>query len=81
MAQSSVDAARRFYRAIQQAILFLMENPEAGGVQETTQAEYAGMRVWQVPGFRNHLIYYRATADSIEVFRLIHAARDRTNLF
>jgi toxin ParE1/3/4 len=32
--------------------------------------------MWPVPGFRNHLIFYRVTGDAIEVLRVLHAARD-----
>ena len=35
-----------------------------------------GVRVWQVRGFENYLVFYQPTQRGIEVIRLLHAARD-----
>ena len=50
--------------------------PELGQRQEFGRKELAGLRVWQVQGFENYLIFYRPIERGIEVLRVLHAARD-----
>ena len=48
-----------------------------GNVLITRLAADTGERlVSTVPGFENHLIFYRVTEEAIEVFRVLHGARD-----
>jgi toxin ParE1/3/4 len=35
-----------------------------------------GLRLWPVPGFERHLIFYVERADYIDVLRVLHGARD-----
>jgi toxin ParE1/3/4 len=34
------------------------------------------LRVWPVPGFDRHLVFYVERADYIDVLRVLHGARD-----
>jgi hypothetical protein len=33
--------------------------------------------MWPVPDFPDYLVWYQPTSDGIEVFRVLHGARDR----
>jgi toxin ParE1/3/4 len=35
-----------------------------------------GLRMWVVADFENYLVFYFERANSIEVVRILHAARD-----
>ena len=50
--------------------------PELGQRQEFGRNELAELRVWQVQGFENFLVFYRPVERGIEVLRVLHAARD-----
>ena len=50
--------------------------PGMGRRYETDNARLQDLRVWPVKGFPNHLIFYRATPNGIEVVHVLHGARD-----
>ncbi len=54
----------------------LSDTPRIGTHVETANAALTGLRRWRVPGFENHLIFYRVTEEAIEVIRVLHGARD-----
>ena len=39
------------------------------------------MRIWQVKGFRNIIVFYRPRAGAVEIVRVLHGARDFAALF
>ena len=47
-----------------------------GERHESPHPRFAGLRVWRIQGFPNHLIFYRPIDGGIEVVRVLHAARD-----
>jgi toxin ParE1/3/4 len=76
LTQSSLDAASRILAAAETAFERLAEMPGLGVNRPMKDSRLASLRQWPVPGIRNHLIYYRETADGIEVIRVLHGARD-----
>lgn len=69
-------AADRMLRAFSETIQRLAENPELGiGVDELRP----GLRC--KPVRRHYLIFYLATAEELQVLRLLHSARDYGGLF
>ena len=72
----NVDAEFRFYEATEAAFDRLVEMPLIGVRVETSNTALTRLRRWRVPGFENHLIFYRVTDESIEVIRVLHGARD-----
>ncbi|MFC1707767.1 DDE-type integrase/transposase/recombinase [Planctomycetota bacterium] len=36
----------------------------------------AGIRMWSIRGFKNHLIFYRPSPEGLDVVRVLHGARD-----
>jgi toxin ParE1/3/4 len=66
-------AAERFQRAVQDAEQMLLDMPGRGAPRSFRHLQNARMgRV----GVSRHLIFYRPTADGIEVLRILHASRD-----
>lgn len=38
--------------------------------------QLSGIRQYPIRGFKNYLIFYRATESEVEVLRVLHGARD-----
>jgi toxin ParE1/3/4 len=79
--RESPNAAIRFLAAAEATFQRLAAMPELGQRQEFGRKELDGLRVWQVQGFENYLIFYRPFERGIEVFRVLHAARDVAAIF
>jgi toxin ParE1/3/4 len=77
----SFEVAIRFLEAVERTFEFLATNREVGQVCGFANPSATGLRVWPVDGFRNHLVFYRATADGVEIVRVLHGARDFEVLF
>jgi toxin ParE1/3/4 len=67
-------AARPFLEAVDRALAMLLDLPEIGAPRRHGGIE--GLRMWRMRGFDRHLIFYRPTAEGIEVIRVLHASRD-----
>jgi toxin ParE1/3/4 len=70
------EAAARVFDAIEASIRGLVDTPGIGTVWNAQDPRLNGMRVATIKPFRNYLIFFRATDETIEVFRLVHGARD-----
>jgi plasmid stabilization system protein ParE len=68
--------AGEFIDAVDVSLRFLADFPHSGEVVPTRKPEYQGLRLWQIKGFPNHLILFRATEDQVEVFDVFHGSRD-----
>lgn len=76
LAQDNPEVAERFIEATELAFEKLAQTPRMGAVQEFRSPKLNGIRRWAVPGFRNHLIFYRPTKTGVEIVRVIHGAQD-----
>ncbi|MCM2407660.1 hypothetical protein ACOWPH_25525 [Anabaena sp. PCC 7938] len=47
-----------------------------GAVYDIGNPRLMGLRKWAVKGFEKHLIFYLQRDEYIEIVRLIHSARD-----
>jgi toxin ParE1/3/4 len=81
IARHSFNAASRFLDQLEQTLKLLAQNPEYGQLCQFKASAAAGMRVWQVDGFPNHLVFYRAVHDGVHVVRVLHGARDLDSVF
>lgn len=81
IAEDSLDAALRFYDAAERAFERLLSMPEIGATREFERPEFRGLRMWPIPDFPNHLIFYRPTDAGIQIVRVLHAARDVPGVF
>ncbi len=81
IALDSIEAADRFVEAVDAAYGRLADMPGIGAIREYGNPKLKGMRMWPVPGFRKHLIFYRATDAEVRVFRVIHGSRNIESIF
>jgi toxin ParE1/3/4 len=72
----SLETALRFYGAAATTFENLARMPGIGEHRESGNPALAGLRVWRIVGFENHLAFYRPAGDAIEIVRVLHGARD-----
>jgi len=68
--------AARLVDAVERGLERLQRHPEAGAPVEAASPRLAELRRWPVPGFENHLVFYRASGRGVEIVRILHGARD-----
>jgi len=73
--------SQRFYEHFWKTAQTLATSPNLGERCRFRNPETKGMRVWQVYGFTNYLIFYRPAGDTLQILRVIHGARDYTTMF
>jgi plasmid stabilization system protein ParE len=73
--RDSVEVADRFLQSVFAAMDDLAAMPGKGSLKLFRSRRTTGVRSWAVPGFRNHLIFYRYTDDAIFVLAVMHGAR------
>ena len=81
MSEKEEDINIVFLEAVEKAYQFICEHPDAGSYGNYRTKALAGIRRWLVPGFENHLVFYRHIDDCVEVVRVLHGARDIEALF
>jgi len=69
-------AAERLLDAVEGAVQFLLENPEAGRLRLFQSPLAGGVRSWAVKSFPAWLVLYRTTGEDLEIVRFLHGARD-----
>ncbi len=67
-------AAMDFLNAAYDTFEFLAKNPGVG--RRRTDLDRSEIRSWRVSGFRSYLIFYRELPDRIQIWRIVHGARD-----
>ena len=67
-------AARAFLEAAYDTFGFLARNPGIG--RRRADLGFPEIRSWRVDGFRRYLIFYRELPYRIQVWRVLHGARD-----
>ncbi len=78
--EATPEIADRFVAALARAYERLAAMPHIGSPYRSTKVGLRNLRKWPVPGFSNHLIFYRPIADGVEVIRVLHASRDLIRL-
>jgi len=76
IALDNLDAALRFYDAVDKTYRQLIEHPDRWPLYWLDHPRLADIRKRAVVGFRNHLVFYRIDADVVEIIRVLHGARD-----
>jgi toxin ParE1/3/4 len=67
-------AANAFLEAAYDTFEFLARNPGVG--RQRSDLDFPEIRSWRVSGFRRYLIFYRVLPDRIQIWRVLHGARD-----
>ena len=76
IARDNIDAADRFLEAAFDTLQELARMPGMGRKRNFPQARLRDLRSFRVKGFENYLIFYSPIRDGIEVFHILHGARD-----
>lgn len=74
----SPDLAQRFVNATEQAFRHIQRHPGTGSPRYAHELNLPGLRCWPLRRFL-YLVFYREAADSIQVWRILHAQRDIPN--
>lgn len=80
-AEENPDLADRFLSAAELAFERLAELPLLGKARDFEAPRLTGLRMWPIPGFERHLIFYLPMPGGIEVVRVLHSARDLAAIF
>lgn len=75
---SDETVAVRFLEAAYDTFEFIAENPLIGRARP--EFDHADLRSWRVTGFRSYIIFYRTMADRVQIWRVLHGARDLTQI-
>jgi toxin ParE1/3/4 len=70
------DAADRFLEAAQRTFLELARMPQMGRARQFPESRLQNLRSFRIQSFENYLIFYGPIKEGIEVFHVIHGARD-----
>lgn len=76
IAEDNLDTSDRFLAAAEETFKQLAKTPGMGKLSQFSNPKLAGVRQQAVKGFRKFLIFYRPSASSVEILRVIHGARD-----
>jgi toxin ParE1/3/4 len=81
LVEASEAVAVRFENAVQTLAHSLAGMPGIGVPCSFRNPDLHDMRRLTVTGFENWLLFYRDTADRIDVIRILHGARDIAAIF
>lgn len=77
IARHSDEQAIRFYQSVEARYREIRERPQQWPLFSIVDhPRLASVRRCPVLSFPNHLIFYRTTADVVEILRVLHGARD-----
>jgi toxin ParE1/3/4 len=74
--KAGLRTADRFFAQVEATFARLAKMPGIGTRYEPDEPLYADLRYFPVSRFRDYLVFYRPLPDGIEVFRVLHGARD-----
>jgi toxin ParE1/3/4 len=80
IAQHSSSASLRFLDAAQDTFQFLERFPLVGRACRFRDPRMSDVRKRTIQGFKKYVVYYRPTAEGVEILRVVHGARDRGEL-
>jgi toxin ParE1/3/4 len=81
IAQDNPDAADRVLEVACKTFEILAKNPGIGRPRRFRKSRLRNLRSRQVSGFNSYLVFYAPIADGIEVFHVLHGARDLERLW
>lgn len=80
IAEADFDSGLDFLHAVEQSFEMLTENPFIGSERKFDAPELRRARMWRVKSYEKYLIFYLVHDDIVEILRLIHSARDYTQI-
>lgn len=76
----SPQAAERVFDAIEASIRALLQKPGLGRRWDSRDPRLEGMRVLVVTRYPNYLVFFRLAGRNVEIFRVVHGARELERL-
>ena len=76
IARDNLDAALRFYDAVDRTYRQIRQHPRRYPRFELDEPRLGELRKCAVAGFRRYLVFYGIDGDAVEVIRVLHGARD-----
>jgi len=76
IADDNLDAALRFFDAVEHTLGGLAEMPGKGKRREFADERLSGLYSYSIDGFPNHLIFYTFDDRRLLVIAVLHGARD-----
>ena len=73
--EASNKAALGFVDALETAYRHISRHPTSGSSRHAVELNLAGLRSWPLRRFP-HLVFYVETKDCIDIWRVLHSARD-----
>ena len=75
--RGGTDLAWRFFAAVESTVTQLAGQPELGRLRSFPNPNLQGLRSFRVePPFDQWVVFYRATPVTVQIWRLMHGARD-----
>jgi toxin ParE1/3/4 len=74
--QAGLRVADRFLVEAEATFSRLAGMPRMGTAYEPVAPPFVDLRFFPVSRYRDYLVFYRPISDGIEVFRVLHGARD-----
>lgn len=81
LGESSHSAAESFRPSVLATIQAIAEHPFAGPAVDWRPVHEGTLRRRPIFGFPNHLVFYVASEERVEIIRVLHGARDLPALF
>ncbi len=75
LSEASSSVALSFVDALDAASRHISEHPASGSPRYASELDLPGIRTWALRGFPYLIFYFEREAD-IDVWRVLHAARD-----
>ncbi len=76
IALNSPDAADRFLECTYQTFNELARTPEMGCLRHFRSSRLKDLRSFRVKRFKKYLVFYAPVSGGIEVYHVLHGARD-----
>ena len=73
---ASMQVANRFLEKLAETLMRIWNTPEMGSPWESSKKELDGLRFRIPRRFKNHVIFYFETDESVEIVRVLQASRD-----
>ena len=73
--EAGAKVARNFILALEYAVKRIREQPAAGSPRYATELDIPGLRIRALQKFP-HLVFYVEKKDGIDIWRVLHGARD-----
>ena len=81
IAFDNLDAADRFLDAAQNTFVQLARMSGLGRARKFPESALKNLRSFRIRDFENYVVFYRPIPDGIEVFHVLHGARDLEAFF